>query len=103
MELPVPTAQRAPRDLYSASVRERSAVADDITSLIEAANRGDATARDVLFARVYGELKHLAHRQLAGPHPTLDTTGLVHEAYLKLVEGDTRDLQGRHHFFALAA
>lgn len=77
---------------------------DDITNLIEAASRGDTIARDALFAHVYGELKQLARHQLAaGAHSTLDTTGLVHEAYLKLAQSDVSDLQGRRHFFALAA
>jgi RNA polymerase sigma factor (TIGR02999 family) len=54
-----------------------------------------------LFAAVYGELKRLAHGQLArGPRGTLSTTALVHEAYLKLRGSTVRD---REHFFALAA
>ncbi len=54
-----------------------------------------------LFATVYGELKRLAHRQLArGPRATLSTTALVHEAYLKLRASTVHD---REHFLALAA
>jgi RNA polymerase sigma factor (TIGR02999 family) len=54
-----------------------------------------------LFAAVYGELKRLAHGQLArGPRGTLSTTALVHEAYLKLRGSTVRD---REHFLALAA
>lgn len=56
------------------------------------------------FARVYGELKRMAHRHLAGsPGPTLNTTGLVHEAWLKLSRADIGPVNDRHHFFALAA
>lgn len=56
------------------------------------------------FARVYGELKRMAHRHLAGsPAPTLNTTGLVHEAWLKLSRADIGPVNDRHHFFALAA
>jgi RNA polymerase sigma factor (TIGR02999 family) len=78
--------------------------AGDVTALIEASNGGDPAARQALFARVYDELKQLAHKQLAvaGGH-TLDTTGLVHEAYLKLAQPESANLHGRSHFFALAA
>lgn len=56
------------------------------------------------FAHVYGELKRIAHRHLAGaPMPTLNTTGLVHEAWLKLSRADLGPANDRHHFFALAA
>jgi RNA polymerase sigma factor (TIGR02999 family) len=76
----------------------------DVTALIEAAGTGDANALKALFARVYDELKVLARRQLHGSADgTLSTTALVHEAYLKLVHPDGPDLQGRGHFFALAA
>jgi RNA polymerase sigma factor (TIGR02999 family) len=80
-------------------------VADgDVTALIDAAGSGDADALKALFARVYDELKLLARRQLnAASDATLNTTGLVHEAYLKLVQPDGQDLRGRVHFFALAA
>lgn len=61
-------------------------------------------ALKALFERVYVELKKLAHAQLAASAGhTMDTTGLVHEAYLKLVRPDAREPQGRAHFFALAA
>ena len=76
----------------------------DVTALIDAAGSGDPAALKALFARVYGELKVLARKQLAGSaDATLSTTGLVHEAYLKLVQPDGQNLHGRVHFFALAA
>ncbi|HET6546171.1 MAG TPA: ECF-type sigma factor [Rhodanobacteraceae bacterium] len=76
----------------------------DVTGLIEATKGGDADALRVLFARVYEELKLLARRQLANSAGhTLNTTGLVHEAYLKLARPEGNSLQGRMHFFALAA
>ena len=76
----------------------------DVTALIEAAGSGDTAAQKALFTRVYDELKMLARKQLAASSGhTLNTTGLVHETYLKLAEPDARDLRGRVHFFALAA
>lgn len=76
----------------------------DVTALIDAANQGDASARERLFGLVYGELKLLARKQLRGmPSATLETTGLVHEAYLKLVRSPAHPLHGRAHFFALSA
>lgn len=60
---------------------------------------------DELVALVYDELRQMAHRQLsreAGSR-TLNTTGLVHEAYLKLVEEDAVPLRNRRYFFGAAA
>jgi len=76
----------------------------DVTELVRAAGRGDVDALRKLFAAVYDELKRLAHRQLAvSPNPTINTTGLVHETYLKLVQPDRLRLNDRGHFFATAA
>ena len=77
---------------------------ESIDALVASANGSDAQALRALFVRVYGELKHLARKQLsAAPGATLNTTGLVHEAYLKLAQPASPSLQGRRHFFALAA
>jgi RNA polymerase sigma factor (TIGR02999 family) len=76
----------------------------DITELVLAAGDGDAAALHGLFDAVYAELKRLAHRQLANaPNPTIDTTGLVHETYIKLVRPESLKLKDRGHFFATAA
>jgi len=76
----------------------------EVTGLIEAAGNGDEAALHALFTRVYAELKQLARKQLAASSGnTLNTTALVHEAYLKLVQPEPRQLHGRVHFFALAA
>ena len=76
----------------------------DITALVRATSEGDGSARDALFALLYDELKRLARRQLRGSaSPTLDTTGLVHDTYLKLAAPGTLTLHGRKHFFVLAA
>jgi RNA polymerase sigma factor (TIGR02999 family) len=76
----------------------------DITALVQSAGSGDAAARDALFTLLYDELKRIARKQLRGSaSPTLDTTGLVHDAYLKLVAPADLNLQGRRHFFVLAA
>ena len=75
------------------------------TSLLRSAERGDPMSLERLVPLIYGELREMAHRQLAreGPHYTLQTTALVHEAYLKLVD-DTRVLRrGRAYFFGAAA
>jgi RNA polymerase sigma factor (TIGR02999 family) len=78
-------------------------MADDVASLIEAAN-GDASALQALFTYVYGELKTLARKQLARSNtPTLNTTALVHEAWLRLGGDDQPAWQNRAHFFASAA
>ncbi len=60
---------------------------------------------DRLFESVYGELRRIARRQLAAgaAQATLDTTALVHEAYLKLSQGASLSLRDRFHFFATTA
>jgi RNA polymerase sigma factor (TIGR02999 family) len=78
----------------------------DITHILNAIDAGDPSGAAELLPRVYAELRRLAASRLAGEKPgqTLDPTGLVHEAYLRLV-GDHRGLKwdGRGHFFASAA
>jgi len=76
----------------------------DFSKLLTASRRGDSVAFSHAFEAAYGELRRLARRQLRRLRPgqTLTTTSLVHEAFVKLVQGrvDTTD---RAHFFALAA
>lgn len=82
-----------------------SRMAGDITRLLAAWRDGDAGAPNRLFSLVYDELRALAHHQLRRAHGgmSMDTTGLVHEAYVKLVGGSEVSLHDREHFFALAA
>ena len=76
----------------------------EITGLLENLSRGDPTAYDRLFPLVYGELRRVAHRQLARERSdhTLDSVALVNEAYLRLVDSPV-ECQNRAHFFAIAA
>ncbi|HUQ19636.1 MAG TPA: sigma-70 family RNA polymerase sigma factor [Gemmatimonadaceae bacterium] len=73
--------------------------------LIETEQAGDAVALNQLIALVYDELRALAHRQLAGERreDSLQTTGLVHEVYLKLVDDTRATARGRPYFFAAAS
>jgi len=65
----------------------------------------DESALDGLVTALYGELRRIAARQLRGERPchTLQTTGLVHEAYLKLVGDNQRGFSDRVHFLAVAS
>jgi len=76
-----------------------------ITELLIAHQGGDRQAFDRLVTRVYADLSRIAHGQLARHrrHPTLDTSTLVHEAYLKLVDQARIEWDGRAHFFAIAS
>jgi RNA polymerase sigma factor (TIGR02999 family) len=76
-----------------------------ITDLLLELRSGDRTALDRLFPLVYEELRRVAHRQLHAERQehTLGTTGLVHEAYLRLVDQNRVEYRDRRHFFALAA
>jgi RNA polymerase sigma factor (TIGR02999 family) len=77
----------------------------DVTRLLDDWRRGDETAVDRLLPAVYREMRDLARAQLRRLRPgnTLDTTALVHEAYLKLVDHTRADLHDRNHFFAVAS
>ncbi len=77
----------------------------EITALLVAAGGGDRSAFDRLFEAVYSELRTIAHRQLRRSmgHPTLDTTALVHEAYLKFSKQEQWTVANRLHFYRLAA
>ena len=77
----------------------------DITAQLVAWRSGDRTALACLFPLVYEALRRIAHRQLQNERSdhTLDTTGLVHEAYLRLVDHSRTDWVDRSHFFAVAS
>lgn len=78
---------------------------DKITRLLKAWKAGDDAAQEELVPLVYQELRRLAHyyRQRAKSGETLQTTALVHEAYLRLVKIDSVDWKDRAHFFAVSA
>ena len=80
-------------------------MAADATTLLLAWRQGDEAALDELIALVYQELRRLAHRYLAGQRPghTLQTTALVHEAYLQLVDCRQVRWQDRTHFLGVSA
>lgn len=77
----------------------------DITDLLHAHRAGDTGALHDLAPLVYEELHQIAHRQLARERPghTLQTTGLVHEAFLKFVALERVEFNDRAHFYALSA
>jgi RNA polymerase sigma factor (TIGR02999 family) len=77
----------------------------DITDLLQRWQTGDAQALDEVTPLVYRELRQIAARYLARERHdhTLQSTALVHEAFLKLVDQDRVDWQSRTHFFGLAA
>jgi RNA polymerase sigma factor (TIGR02999 family) len=75
-----------------------------VTELLARWGAGDATAREALVPIVYDELRRLARRCLAGQHhQTLQSTALVHEAYLRLVGQASLRAESRTHFLAIAA
>src|SRR6266568_7726768 len=76
-----------------------------VTQLLRAWRQGDAAALDRLVPVVYQKLRRLAHHYMAGQRPghTLQTTALVNEAYLRLVDCSRVRWQNRAHFFAVSA
>lgn len=77
----------------------------DVTELLVRWSNGDAAAREALVPVVYDELRHLARHHLASQRPdhTLQSTALVHEAYIRLTGHRWARWQNRHHFFGVAA
>lgn len=77
----------------------------NVTRILSAIERGEAKATDELLPLVYEELRLLAAEKLRREPPgqTLQATALVHEAYLRLVEGTGQNWNSRGHFFKAAA
>lgn len=77
----------------------------DLDALFAAWRRGETGTFDDLFALLYEQLRGLAHRQVAraGAGDTLRTTSVLHEAYLRLAGSPRIRVEGREHFFSLAA
>ena len=77
----------------------------EITRLLRQARTGDADARDALFAVAYPALERLARARLrdGGRNTLLDTTGLVHESYLRYLRGGELRAGDRRAFFAFAS
>jgi RNA polymerase sigma factor (TIGR02999 family) len=78
---------------------------EELTRLLAHCSNGDRNAFDRLIPVVYEDLRRIAHRRLASERQdhTLNTTAVVHEAYLHLVNQATATWQDRVHFFAVAA
>lgn len=77
----------------------------EVTVLLERWRSGDRAALDLLMPLVYEELRRLARHYLRQERPdhTLQSTALVHEAYVRLVGHDLPEWQSRAHFFGVAA
>ena len=78
---------------------------DNITDLLVGYGRGDKEALDKLMPMVYDELRRQAARYLRREQAghTLQTTALIHEAYVRLVDQRNVHWQNRAHFFGIAA
>jgi len=77
----------------------------DVTSLLVRWGKGDANAFDELAPIVYDELRKLARSHLRRERPghTLQSTALVHEAYLRMIDQQNVSWQNRSHFYGIAA
>lgn len=77
----------------------------EITQLLKAAADGDRKAADAVVAGLYEDLRRLAsqHMRRSGDLTLLDTTALVHEAWLRVLGTEPRDFPDRRHFLAYAA
>jgi RNA polymerase sigma factor (TIGR02999 family) len=77
----------------------------DVTRILSAIEQGDAQATERLLPLVYEELRLLASQKMAQEKAgqTLQATALIHEAYIRLVEGENQSWNSRGHFFKAAA
>ncbi len=77
----------------------------EVTQLLAAAQQGEASAFDRLFAMLYPELRRIAASRMrqSDQRLLLDTTALVHECYLRLLKQDALALNDRKHFLAYSA
>lgn len=81
-----------------------SASSNQVTDLLARWITGDVAAREALVPVVYNELRRVAGRCLGGQrNQSLQSTALVHEAYIRLVGRDSLRVENRAHFFAIAA
>src|SRR5262245_14183291 len=78
---------------------------NDVTRLLQSWQMGDEQALGQLMGLVYNELHRAAHRYMVNERPwhTLQTTALIHEVYLQLVDVRQLNFRDRLHFFALCA
>ena len=78
---------------------------NDVTKLLASWSNGDQEAFDELLPLIYEELRRMAKRYMNSQPSghTLQTTALIHEAYLKLTDNPEKNWQNRAHFFAVAA
>jgi RNA polymerase sigma factor (TIGR02999 family) len=84
---------------------EQPTLGSQVVALLAAVRRGEAGAADEIFGLLYPDLRHLAHSRLrrSGHLTLLDTTALVHEAYLRLFKAGTLEAGDRGQFMAYAA
>ena len=81
-----------------------SSARSEVTRLLKRWSKGDVHARDQLIPLVYDRLRRLAHQRLQGSRePSLNTTSLVHETYVRLVDAPRVELPDRAHFLGLAS
>jgi RNA polymerase sigma-70 factor (ECF subfamily) len=82
-----------------------SVIPDEITQLLLVWGNGDESDRDQLIALVYPELRRMARRYMGREKPdhTLQTSALINEAYLRLVDQTAVDWENRAHFYAVVA
>src|SRR5262249_40947038 len=82
-----------------------SASGNDVTVLLAQVRAGNQEAAEQLIPLIYNELRRMARGYLQRERPgqTLQATSLVHEAYMRLANGQEGPWQNRAHFFAIAA
>jgi RNA polymerase sigma factor (TIGR02999 family) len=90
---------------YGRRTSEQPATPVSPAAVLDALHSGTRESLDALVPLLYQELRGIAHRQIARrlPGGTLDTTALVHEAYLRVVDHSRASVHDRAHFLALAA
>jgi RNA polymerase sigma factor (TIGR02999 family) len=88
--------------MFGSPKRSNSA---ELTILLNRMQHGDGEAAEQAVSLIYEELHHIASREMGRERVghTLQTTALIHEAYLRLVGNDSLEIRNREHFFAIAS
>ncbi len=105
LSAPDTSIQNISENIFSENIFMDSTSPREITQWLQDWRNGDSAALDQLMPVVYRELRKIAKGYLKGERPdhTLQTTALIHEAYLRLIGQDFPEWQSRAHFFGISA
>src|SRR5271165_5551851 len=102
---PLPTCRGLILIQMSGNAHRPEKTEPSLTVLLNRMGKGDKEAGEQAIARVYDELHRIAHQRIRHERPghILQTTALIHEAYMRLISGASLEFNDREHFYAIAS